>query len=282
MDNPLHSRPATLLAMCLLAISTFACEKQIELTSRWCDQEIDFDGPDEQWGPATIYAQKQKVSLTVFNDDECVYMRLYTRDRGVQGPVLMSGFTVWFNPDGGKSKAVGIHFPLGMHGKGAPALSRDRHGAQAMEYMTEEMNEMEILGPDEEPVRRMFLAEAASLGIDAGMDLVKGNLIYELKFPLVKNDEHPYAVGIEPEEITVSKMIGIGFETQKINRDEMRKNMGEEGPPGGGMPPGGAPPEGGSMPPGGGERPAGGGGMPSGSMPEGISLWAKITLASEP
>ena len=95
MSNGLNNRFASLLAVCLLAISISACEKQTEITSRWCDQEIDFNGPDEQWGPATIYAEKQKASLTVLNDNDYIYLRLYTRDRGVQGPVLMSGFTVW-------------------------------------------------------------------------------------------------------------------------------------------------------------------------------------------
>jgi hypothetical protein len=288
MNRHSNSRSLALVTLCLLMISTFACEKQVEINSRWCGQEIDFDGPDEQWGPATIYAEKQKVSLTVFNDDGFIYLRVYTRDRGVQGPVLMSGFTVWFNPDGSKNKTTGIRFPIGMQGRGAPIMSRDRQGAQAMERITEEMNEMEILGPDQEPVRRMFLAEAASFGIDVRIDMVKANLVYELKFPLVNKDGYPYAVGMEAEDFTTSKVIGIGFETQKIDRDEVRKTMNGEGPTGsappqpGGMPSGGAPPEGGGMPPGGGERPGGGAGMPSGSMPEQLKLWTKVTLSSAP
>ena len=285
MSNPLNSRVCSLLTVCLLATSLSTCAKQIEITSRWCDQEIDFEGPDEQWGAATIYAEKQKVSLTILNDDDYLYLRLYTRDRSVQGPVLMSGLTVWFNSDGSKSKVTGIRFPIGMHGKGIPAMPRDRQNPEAIEGMAEQMDETEILGPDEKPIRRMSLVEATSLGINAKVSMNKGNLVYELKLPLIRKEEHPYAVGTEADDLTTNKVIGIGFETQKINRDEMRRNIGGEGPPGGtppqggGMPPGGAPPEGGSMPPGG-ERPAGGGGRPPESMPEQLSLWTKVTLAS--
>jgi hypothetical protein len=288
MNNPLSNRISSLCVVCLLAISLSACKKQIELTSRRCDQEIDFDGTDEQWGPATIYAEKQKISLTVLNDDEYIYMRLYTRDRNVQGPLLMSGFTVWFNSDGSKNKTTGIRFPMGMHGKGFPAIPGKRQDADAIEGMVEQMNEMEILGADEKPTYQMSLSEAKSLGINAEVSMDKGNLVYELKLPLVRQEEHPYAVGILAEDLTANKAIGVGFETQKIDRNETRGNMGGQGPPGGappqggGMPPVGAPPEGGGMPPGSRERPAGGGERPPGSMPEQLSLWTKVTLASEP
>lgn len=280
MDNQLNGRSALLLAVCLLTMSFSACAKQIEITSRRCDQEIDFEGPDEQWGSATIYAEKQKVSLTILNDDDYLYMRMFTRDRSVQGPVLMSGLTVWFNSDGSKSKITGIRFPIGMHGKGAPAMPGQRQDAKAIETMVAQMDETEILGPDDRPICRMSFAEATSLGITADVSMNHGNLIYELRFPLVSKEEHPYAVGMEADDLTTSKVIGIGFETPKVDRDEMRRDTGGEGPPGGGMPPGGAPPEAGSMPPGGRERPAGGGARPPGSTPEQLSLWVKVTLAS--
>lgn len=283
MIRQLNSRESALLAVCILAISTAACEKQVEITSKWCDLEMDFNGSVDQWGPATIYAEKEKVSLTLLNDNDYIYIRLYTRDRVTQGQVLMAGFTVWFNADGGKNKSIGIRFPLGGQAKGMPVMARaGMQNEEAIERMVGEMDEMEILGPDERPVYRMFLVEAASLGIDAKVSMVKGNLVYELKFPLIKRDEYPYTVGIEAIEIAASKAIGIGFETPRIDMEQMRKSRGAEGMPE--MPPGGGgmPPGSGGMPPGGGERPAGGGGRPPGGqgMPEPLKLWTKVTLAS--
>jgi hypothetical protein len=281
MKRRANNRLPILCAMCILATSLAGCKNQIALTSKWCDQGMDFGASSDEWGPATIYAEKEKVSLTLLNDGDYVYIRLNTRDRGIQSQLLMAGLTVWFNSDGSKRKTIGIRFPLGMHGNVPPAMARQgTRDVKAIERMTEEMNEIEILGPDKESVNRTFLVAAAASGINAKIGLVKGNLIYKLKFPLVKKDEFPYAVGINSEEIATSKVIGVGFETPKINRGEMRKNMGGEEPPG--MPPGGTPPEGSGMLPSSGERPAAGERMPHGGMPEPLNLWTKVTLASEP
>ncbi len=266
------------LCMIVIAVvSSAACEKSIELNSTWLDREITIDGMGDEWGRATRYAEKAKVSLTLLNDAHNMYIRLNTRDRGVQAQVMRMGFTVWFDPGGGRHKTFGIRFPLGMQDIGMPMMAREgMQDPEAIERMIEEsMDELEILDPLEKPIYRMFSLEAASQGIDAKVGFSKGNLVYEMKVPLSQDEEHLYAVGINKDNKDTSKVIGIGFETPKIDLDEMRKSMTRENMPE--TPPGGR-----EMPPEGGEMAGGGRRMPGGrGMPERLNLWIKVKLASQ-
>ena len=131
--------------------------------------------------------------------------------------------------------------------------------------MSEDMgSEMEILGPGKDERVRMVLAQAK--GIEVKTAYSEGRLVYELKAPLARNAELPYAIGSRP-----GGTIGIGFETPEPDRERIREMMGQRP---GGM--GRFPPSGGGM--------GGRGGMPGrprGAMPKPFELWAKVTLASE-
>jgi len=269
---------ATFFMMFIFFASLVGCEKPIELSSRWRDFEIMIDGIDDEWGGATIYAAKEKVSLTMLNDSNYMYIRINTRDRQVHAQVLGMGFTIWFDPDGGKDKTFGIHFPLGKQsiempmGPGGYAMNQE----DRLEKMLAKLkDEIEIFGPGEEDIYRISFSEAEMHGINVRLGYLSGNLIYELKVPLVHDDDHLFAIGINTAGIDTSTVIGIGFETPELDREEMKKNMEEKGmgmPPGGqGMPPGGM--RGGEMPP---------GGMRGGpEMPERLQLWTIVKLANE-
>ena len=124
--------------MLLVFIFNSECAKQIELSSAWRDSEIFIDGIDNEWGSATIYAAKAKVSITLINDSQDIYIQLCSRDRQVHAQILGMGLTIWFDPDGGKKKTFGIRFPLGM--KGMPMMTRTREGDQGerLQKMLEE------------------------------------------------------------------------------------------------------------------------------------------------
>jgi len=268
-----------LLVICIAINIITGCAKPIELNSKWRDFEITIDGIDNEWSSATIYAEKAKVSLTLLNDNNYMYIRLYSRDRGVQMQMVGMGFTIWFDPDGGKNKTFGIHFPLGIKDMDMPmmAKSREENPEEPEKMIKESLNEMEMLGPGKDEIYRMSLIEAETQGINAMLGFSKGNLVYELKVPFVQDEEHLYAIGINTAGIDTSTMIGIGFETPELDREEMRKKM--EGENAGGMPPGG----GTGMPPGTGGMPGGmPGGRPSpgaGEMPERLNLWISVKFS---
>jgi len=269
----------TLFAM----VSLGGCEKPIELNSKWRNFEITIDGKDNEWGGATIYAEKEKVSLTILNDSDYMYIRINSRDHSVQTQVLGMGFTLWFDPNDGKNKTFGIHFPLGMHNIGMPMMAGNHQvnqGEIIQQMLARLTDEMEILGPGEKNTLRISLAEAKEHGINVGLDCSSGNLVYELKVPFVQGEDHLFAIGLKVTEFGTNRTIGIGFETPEIDMEGMKKNMEEKGmgmPTGGsGMPPGGMP--GGGMPH---------GGMPGGEMhggpemPKRLQLWTTVKLADE-
>lgn len=262
--------------MLFVFILNSKCAKQIELSSKWRDSEIFIDGIDNEWGSATIYVAKAKVSITLINDNQDLYIRLCSRDRQVHAQVLGMGLTIWFDPDGGKEKTLGIRFPLGM--KDTPMMTRTREGDQGerlQKMLEESTNELEILRSDGEEINRILLTEAKTHGIDVKMGFSRGNLVYELKVPLIQDEEHLYAIDIDTPEADAGPLIGIGFETPEFSMKEMREKM-EEG--GTGMPGEGPPPGGDRMP--GGVR---GGGPPGGiDKAERLNLWTKVQLASMP
>ncbi len=267
-----------LIMLLVFGIDT-ECAKPIELSSAWRDSDIFINGIDNEWGRATIYAAKAKVSLTLINDSQDMYIRLYSRDRQVHAHVLGMGLTIWFDPTGSKSKTFGIRFPLGLQDMiGMPMMMPGTEGDQGerLQKMLERApDELEILRSGEEEIYRISLTEAKTHGIVVRLGFSRGNLIYELKVPLIQDEGHIYAIGINTPETDAGTVIGIGFETPALNMEEMRKKM-EEG--GMGMPNEGQPPGGDRMP--GGMH---GGGPPAGrGKPERLNLWTKVQLASRP
>jgi hypothetical protein len=192
------------------------------------------------------------------------------------------GFTVWFDPDGGDDRTLGVQFPLGggSRGFGMRGMGPGRRAEggppdpeefqQRMSEAIASMDEFVIHGPRKGDRHPRVIDEGKGVEVRIGME--GGGLIYELKVPLARTGVHPYAIGTQPGEA-----IGVGLETSEFDLEAMRGGMGPGGMgrggggiggvgPGGGM--GGGPPGGGRM----------GGGRPE--MPEPLNMWAKVQLAT--
>ena len=192
------------------------------------------------------------------------------------------GFTIWLDGEGGKNKSFGIRYPLGMMksgvsvrelGFGARQPKGELDVGRFRELMEQSLSELEIVGPEKNDVRRMSIEQVEGIDIEVGN--TTGRFVYELKVPLDRDENHPYAVGVE-SMATVS----IGFETAEIDMSEMRAGMEERmgGMRGGGRSDGGRT-GGGRM--GGGMR---GGGVRGGTrpeMPEPLKVWIAVHLASD-
>jgi hypothetical protein len=278
-----------LIVLIGVVIAASGCSSALELSSVWRDREIVADGSDAEWQGTTAYIKKSNVSLGIRNDSEYVYTCVIAMDRQSQMQMMALGFTVWFDPEGGKNKVFGVHFPLGLRGQQPSVIPQDRRNPESREdpeetlkLMEQSQRELEIIGPGEEDRERVLLMQLQGIKAKLGSNQ-QGFLVYELRVPLRKSSEHSYAIGIGN-----NKEIGIGFETTELNLEKMSEQMG--GPPGGGgMRPGGGgmsgPPGGGGMPPGGGGmgRPPGGGrpgtGPPGGEQAQPLKLWIRAVLA---
>jgi hypothetical protein len=253
---------ALLLMSCLFA---GGCGKP-RLYSKWSNQDILVDGKFADWQYGlSYYCDSMRLSIGVANDDTYLYMCLITRSRGFAEKFMNSGFTVWFDPQGGSDKKFGIRFPSAKYGEGMPGgKGDDIQGPPRSSFPDihqESWQEIEIIGPGKEEKYASSIEAVKKDGIDLKIGREKGYFVYELKVPLFENEKHPYYIGAEK-----NGSIGVGFEIPASGRGMM---------PGMGMP-------GRDMPPGGMERPGAGPG-PGGGMgmsEDGFSLWTLVVLSS--
>jgi hypothetical protein len=260
-------------AIGILVLFTVGCEEQ-KLNSSWLNREIIIDAKSDDWLDTLYYFESEMVSLGFFNDESHLYVCMLAEHPMLQAQVVSQGFTLWFDPAGGKEKTFGIKFPLGMRGELEQMdFMRTQEGELNRNKMREafekSLADLEILGPG--VVKKQIPVDEAK-GIEIKVRNETGLFVYELKVPLQSDEEHPYAIGAN-----AGTAIGVGLQVPEIDMDEMRKVMQER------MGGAGMPPEGGGMPPGGMGGMGGGMGRPGGSrpkMPNGLDVWASLQLSS--
>jgi hypothetical protein len=271
-NNHRNSWAIVITAALLLAIPSFAGCGSLELTSLWRDRDITVDGLDTEWDNTRVYLDDAKSSVAVLNDEDFIYISLVTADRAIRRQIMGRGFTLWFDPHGGKNEAFGLHYPLGMlESTGLPWAGReaaDRDTEELSKDMREAFaratTEIEIIGPDENERQRVKVATLE--GIEIKVDVTDDRLVYELKVPIASSETHPFAIGAQP-----GAEIRIGLTTPEIDREQMRERVGRGGR---GMPPGGGIGRGGGMR---------GGGMRGERRPEPpkpLDVWAKVQLSN--
>ncbi|MGB3860827.1 MAG: hypothetical protein WA915_02000 [Candidatus Aminicenantaceae bacterium] len=257
-------------ALGILVLCTAGCDEQ-ELNSNWLDREIIIDAKSDDWLDTLYYFEGKNLSIGFFNDESHLYVCMLAEHPMLQAQAVGQGFTIWFDPEGGKEKAFGIKFPIGMREIGAQMDFQGMQGGEMnrekiREAFEESLADLEILGLG--GAKQRIPVEEAH-GIEVKVRNETGLLVYELKMPLQSSDEHPYAVGANAGDA-----IGIGLEIPEIDKDEMKSAMQERmggagGPPGGGGE-GGMGGMGGGMGRRGGQRP---------KMPNGLDVWASLNLA---
>lgn len=254
----------------LLTILFIACGS-IQLSSIWRDREVTIDGKHDDWLNALMYFEEENISLGLQNDESFIYICMIVEDPMIRNQIMRQGFTLWFDPPGGKKRIFGIKFPVGMSEEEmqmrgmqeGDVPQKQRRGEQDPEGVRRQMTELEIFGPGKDESVRMTIDEAK--GININIRASSGTLVYELKVPLSQNEQYPYAVGAK-----AGSSIGIRLETPKLTRSSMRGGMA------GGMPGGGGRGGMGGMPGSGGMR---GGGMRP-QMPGPLKVKAIVQLAS--
>ncbi len=257
-------KPALFSLLLLLTFLLVGCgNSKLELNSNWRDREITVDGKNADWSGAMLFFEEDNVSVGLLNDENFFYICLIVEDQFVRTQMMRQGFTLWFDPDGGKEKTFGIKYPLGMQANGRSMRRDEQSMERSRQAPGRRMIELEILGPGKDELKKMPIAEAK--GIDIIVEFSSGMLVYELKVPLIQSEQHPYAIGAE-----AGSSVGIGLEMPKMEKSDMRGQM--SGGRGGGGPSGGM--RGG----------AGGRGMPGGGrrsqMRKPLKIWAVVQLAS--
>jgi hypothetical protein len=254
-----------LLATAFFGLTGCSSFKTYVAKSLWPERQIVIDGKSDDWSGALSFIEKEQLSLGFFNDQNNLYVCLVTEGNFTRSQILRGGLTVWFDPEGGKEKKLGIRYPLGAPGR----EMQMRHGMTNPEETNEgspreAMNELEIIRSKKAEPERMELAKAKDSGLEVAAAPSSGLVVYELKIPLQAKEGQPLALGAKP-----GVTIGIGFETSKPDFSRMQRG-GFGGMPGGGM---GRPGMGGGF----GRR--GRYGMGS-NIPEPLKIWTTVQLAS--
>ncbi|MFC2173259.1 hypothetical protein ACFLU6_11600 [Acidobacteriota bacterium] len=252
------------VAVALTLLTSSDCDA-LKMKSKWLEGEVSVDGVRTEWKDAATYLEKDDVAVGLLNDETHLYVALITGRSDLERQLQMRGFTLWLDSKGGKKKSFGIQYPLGMmamrEGMQRDSESKSGERPDYQEMRKKSLASLDIIGPEKDERQRFAVDETE--GIEVAFANSDGMFVYEIKVPLVRSEQYPYAAGTEK-----TGKIGLGLETTPIDQDAMRKKMGQRGGGrGGGM--GGGGRGGGGYPGGGGDM---GSGFPRGSeMPGGGS-----------
>jgi len=260
---------AIVLVLFFFVVQWPSASERPHFDSRPRDGAITIDGRFDDWAGNLEPVGSTPMSMQIVNDGAFLYLRLSASDAGTRMEITRLGMTVWFDPSGGTKKKLGIRYPVveaGIFGGGGERGHRGRAEGEPAEDPGPPHDRVDILGPGKDDGRSLMRDHLQ--GLDVAFRTEQGSLAYELKVPLARSSDHPYAIETQP-----GKTIGIGFETGKLS-EHVGDGRGGSGRGGGGM--GGG--HGGGM--GGRHGPGGGGGGEGRGFqpPKPIKVWATVTV----
>lgn len=262
--------PAALLAALALIAAPEAATRP-NLASSWRLADIVIDGADFEWTDTLAEIPTVPASLSVTNDQTHVYVRVRVTDPATIQQVVRGGLIVWFDPRGGDDRTFGIKYPVGTPPpnpdadgrtskpgddgtgarRGGPPPRSQRSGARGAPPIEDLRalipNRLEIHGPKDDDIRSLVLAYAT--GLSVALTIANNALVYELRVPLARDADHPYAIGS-----AAGATVGFGVQSLKIATagggllaglagGGMGGGMSGGRPGGGGRPAGGPPPD---------------------------------------
>ena len=220
------------------------------VTSKWKGDRIKIDGDAGDWSDSTASFGNDDAAFKITNDEEYLYLLMVTQKREIARLIVTRGLTIWFDPNGGDKKTIGLHYPVGVGAAGRFQQDGVPLGPeQGGDFRGRLMEEVEFWGPT---VRdRVHFRRAQGKGIEVQFGEHDARFVYEARVPLIFSLEHPYAI-----ETSTGSTIGVTIETTTA-REALGGGEQRAGAPGGGR--GGGLGGGGR----GGRGGVGGGGQPS-------------------
>ena len=261
------------IALALAGVLVSGCGSTTELSSSWNDNKVVIDGNAGEWTSGLTNLKDTKVFVGVQNDQDYVYVCLTSTDPQFRRQLMGAGLSVWFESEDGKR--MGVLYPIGMmRPEGQPASGEEQEGDPGdREHMFQQaLQDLEVLGPGKDDRNLFSTVQVPGIVVKVGGSQTA--VAYELRFPLKKSSEHPYALGALP-----GSTVKIDIQTGKFGSGGRQGGEGGEGMRGGGggRRRGGGGMLGGGMG-GGGERSEGQ--TPRGSRPEPLDVTVKVHLVA--
>jgi hypothetical protein len=282
-----------IISAALFAAGGFSgCGGSMEMASKYSGDAVIIDGNDKDWEGKTIYLKDEKMLVGFQNDGENLYVMVSASDRDKQMQIMRLGLTFWFDEKGGTDKKFGIKYPAAMTPGERPMMGnsawggdnegegfRPEPGAMGPPEDMPGLSDLEIYEHETESWTKMSFQEAK--GIEAKIGRQNNRVVYELKIALKENDNTYFLTDRTGK-------IGIGIETNEIDKEKMKQGMGRGGMggPGGemggeGMGAPGGDEMGGSMGAPGGGRGGRGGMMRQKTETSQFKQWFEVTLAGK-
>lgn len=193
-----------------------------------------------QWIDRMQYDAKNNISYGYFNDSIDLVIRTMVTDRSTITKMFAAGFTIHIDTTGKKDPQFSIKYPLaqGMQNMPGPGeRNKNKESLQAEARPDNELtnrlktalNQIEIIGFDEEQTNSTLLNSRQGEGITAWIIIDKNqSLYYELKIPL----RYMYGESYHP-----GRLISLAIESGKIdlpsNRPPANMSMNPGGNSGG-------------------------------------------------
>jgi hypothetical protein len=243
---------ASFLLGCLAA----GC-RQVEVRSIWRDREIRIDGSRSDWQGIDVYNFEDKdLLLGLANDEESLCLLLVTPSRALGMQALSQGLTASFQAGEkggeetrilrGRSAGAGAGpsgrrpkkreddseqpEPSGRSEEGAPW---GRNGGEEMieRALHESPDEIWVLMHGGEDTLRFSSEDAAREGIEERAGYQDEYFILEMKVPLVKDAEHPHAIGVSPVLLEAAGAGGVVRLDLHVPEQKGRSRPSEDFPP---------------------------------------------------
>ena len=204
----------------------------------WQYRPIVIDGSDADWvKPLPYYDKKEKVSYSITNDKENLYVLLSAKGEDEQHKTLSGGMTLWINNQAQKanSDALGIGFPTGSRPPSREsslmqqARPQDYQNQNHRNSVADDLASYSLYGFSKDETVQNFDAgdtNQAGVRVKIGFNSL-GELIYEASVPLSsiypQNGSHNFA----------GKSLAVGLYIEGIPPGEEGRRRGGGG--GGGV-----------------------------------------------
>jgi hypothetical protein len=240
-----------------------------EISSGWRQSDAGISAPGETQAGSAF--GDRRISGTVSNDGEYMYVTIRTNNRDLSRLILREGIMLWFDGEGGGKRAFGIHYPLASPGPSAGGRMSESDATPpppGREVWVQPPQELELFNGEKEHQRMSILAAG---GIEAGVRRRIDTLVCEFRVPLAPGAVHPFGIGAKP-----GTPLGLGIVTTSLNEaPDLPADRAEgEGEPEGGF--------GGRRSGGAGSRTRGAGRPEGADRTDQLNLWLKVHLATSP
>jgi hypothetical protein len=212
-----------------------ALAKDESAVSVWVADAPKVDGQADDWaGIARFVDGASKVEYAFRNDADNLYILFVFKDPKAMSSISVTGMTIYFSPEGKKDKSRGINFNRKVVNADQLIAFMEKQGQTLTEARKTELrakNEYFLFDSSLVDGDGKVVAPAVGGGQSLPPVFRLGrsgqDVVYELRVPLSKREDHPAAIGTSAGEA-----IKVGFEwggMTKEMRAAMAARIGDQG-----------------------------------------------------